>query len=81
MIDDFETIKRRVEELRQSKERAEGKYQHLKGELLRRYKCSSLKEARQLLLVKQREEQDAADKYRAEMGKFREEFGELLELD
>lgn len=78
MLDDFEQLKRRVEELRERKARAEGAYQEHLKRLKKDYGVKTLREAEQLLERKKDEEQAAAAKYLKAKKAFEAEYKEVL---
>lgn len=78
MLDDFESLKRKVEDLRERKARAVGAYQEHLKRLRKDYGVKTLKDAEKLLKRKKQEELDAAGAYLKAKKAFEREFAEVL---
>lgn len=78
MMDDYESLKREVAEMRQRRDRARGAFQELKKSIKRDFGVSTLKEAKKLLERMIEERQEAAEKYMAEKKKFEKKWKKHL---
>lgn len=79
MLDDFEALKRRVDELKERKARAEGAYhEHLKR-LKKDYGAKTLAEAEKLLKEFKAKEQAAAGAYLKARKEFDRKWKDVLE--
>ena len=74
MFDDFESLKRRVEELTRKRDRASGELKAAISTLKKEFGCSSIEEAKEMLTEMEKRERQLAKKYT----KAKQEFEELL---
>lgn len=78
MLDDFEQLKRKVEELKARKARAEGAYQEHLKRLKKDYGVKSLADAEKLLEEYKDKEQELAGKYLKAKRAFEQKYKEIL---
>lgn len=79
--DKFIALKKRVEKLRTEKDKAQGALDQLKRELLDKYGCSTVAEAKQLLAKLERETNEAEKEFQESYRNFEKEFGNYCEED
>lgn len=78
MLDDFESLKRKVAELQSRKDRADGALAEHMKRLKKDYGVASLKEAEQLLEKLKEDEQDKAGRYLAAKKDFERVYADVL---
>lgn len=78
MFDDFEGVKREVEELKQARDQAKGAYKELLRNIRREFKCKNLKEARRLSEKLQGNVRDTAEEWTTAFKAFKKQWGHKL---
>lgn len=80
-LDDFVSLQRKVQQLRQERDRAEGALEQLIKQLRKDHDCKSLDEAQELLTKMKKEELKVYKEYVAAKEAFEEKYREVLESD
>jgi flagellin-specific chaperone FliS len=80
-MDDYETVKRKVEELQTRIDRASGAVSQLKSQLKKEFGVSTLKEAKALYKKMLAEEHEALTKWNKTLAKFKEDWKDVIEGD
>lgn len=78
MLDDFESLKREVEEAQRKKDQAEGALAQLMKSVKKEFGCNSLQELQDLLDELKEQERQIARKVESKTEEFRKRFHESL---
>lgn len=78
-LDDYQALKRKVEKLRQDKDKAQGALDQVMSEIKEEFGVLSIKEAKALLAKLEQERLAASDKYLAKKRKFETKWKAVLE--
>lgn len=76
---EFQRIKKKVENLKQEKSRAEGALAEQERVLKESFDCDSLEDAESKLEELERKRDAAKTKYEADLEAFKDKFGDLLQ--
>jgi predicted Zn-dependent protease len=77
-FDDFEAIKRRVEEIGRRRDEIKGELKQVKKRLRDDYNCESVADARTMLDKLGKKERTLSGQYGDALTKFKEEFADIL---
>lgn len=80
-VEEYQELKETVERLQKESDKAEGALQQLKKQMKDEFGCSSIKEAKSLILSLEQEEKTTTKQYQAELTKFKESIKSHLEVE
>lgn len=80
-LDDLPAVRRKVERLQQRSDQAKGALRHLMARLKEEFGCSTVQEAKAMLVELQAEEQAASEAYVRQYRKFKAKWKTVLEDD
>lgn len=78
-LDQYHTLRRRAERLRQKAAEADGALKEVLRQVKEQFGCSTLKEAKALLAELEAKERKLGARYAAEMAKFQSKWGDVLD--
>ena len=79
-LKDLEKLKRKADDLRQQRDRAQGRLEETEKRLKEEFEVDSLKDAEKLLEKLEKEETVAKEKFDDAMEDFEEKWGDKLEV-
>lgn len=78
-LDDFETVKRKVDALRRKRDESIGALKQLKLRLKKEFDCDTIAEAKELLAKLTQEEIELASQWAKQLAAFKKKWKHMLE--